>query len=260
MALPKYLHQLAPLDKDNWHPVWHKCRESWLSNFKSVNYVLWSDEEAEILVKTHYPYYYNLYLSFPFHINRIDFVRFCILHKYGGVYADMDMYCYKDFFNELDDDYCCLVGSNMQQETVQNSLMAARPNNEFFAHCMFACKFTYDSGLYSFDKSNITTRESNDYVLHVTGPRLLSNVYEANKSLVSVLPASEYNPHYLDYNDSVKTKHMLTGRWGTEMMDIKKSESVRGSVNHQEYLKADYKGFRNVDVDSFNFKKNYLIS
>lgn len=258
MKIPNYLHQLAPLNKDNWHPIWHKCRESWLSNFKSVNFVLWSDEEAETLVRQHYPYYYDLYTNFPFQINRIDFARFCILHKYGGVYADMDMYCYQDFFSSLSEK-CYLVGSTLYQEIVQNSLMAAQPNHVFFLHCMDACKSAYDSGLHSFDKSNITTRESNDYVLNVTGPRLLTNAYNEHKEIVTVLPTPEYNPHYLDYNESVKTKHMLTGRWGTEMMDIKKNEheTVKNIMSHQDYLKLDYKGFRNIDLNNFNFKQKY---
>ena len=257
--IPKILHQLAPANKDDWHPVWHKCRESWQSNFKSVNYVLWSDEDAESLVKNSYPDFYELYKNFPFHINRIDFVRFCILHKHGGVYADMDMYCYKDFFNELTKDGY-IVGSLMQREIVQNSLMASQPNNEFFLRCMLACKQAYESGLYAYDKSNITSKESNDYVLHVTGPRLLTKEY-LNKSSVEILPAEEYNPHYLDYNSKIKTKHMITGRWGTEMMNIKKAEykSNKTSISHQDYLKADYRGFRNIDVDSFDFKKSYFL-
>ena len=52
---------------------------------------------------------------------------------------------------------------------------------------------------------------------------------------------------------------MLTGRWGKEMMDIKWAEhnQVSDKISHQDYLKADYKGFRNIDVDTFDFKKNY---
>lgn len=258
MSLPKILHQLAPANKDDWHPIWHKCRESWINNFKSVNFILWSDEEAESLVNSYYPDLYDLYKKFPFQINRIDFVRFCILHKYGGVYADMDMYCYKDFFNELTKD-CYIVGSGMQQEIVQNSLMASQPNSEFFFKCIYACKNAFDSGIHAYDKSNITSKQSNDYVLNVTGPRLLTNVYNSNKSLVNILSVSEYNPNYLDYNDSIKTKHMLTGRWGTEMMNIKKAEHepIKNSVSHQDFLKADYKGFRNIDVDNFDFNKTY---
>lgn len=259
--LPKYLHQLAPANRDDWHPIWHHCRESWLGNFKSVNFVLWDDDEIDQLVKTKYPYYYNLFISFPFQINRVDFARFCIMHQYGGVYADMDMFCYENFFNNLTDK-CYIVGSSLYKEVVQNSLMAAVPGQEFFEECMDACKFASDSGNFVYDKSNITTRESNDYVLNVTGPRLLSRVFESTKTNVTVLPAEEYNPGYLTYNSNIKTKHMLTGRWGREMIDIKKSEyeSNKDKMTHQDYLKVDYKGFRKIDVDSFNFKKDYLIS
>lgn len=260
MHLPQLLHQLAPANKDNWHPIWHHCHKSWLDTFRSADLVLWGDDEAEQLVKNHYPYFYNMYMAFPFHINRIDFVRFCILHRYGGVYADMDMFCYEDFFNDLTND-CYVVESLMHRETVQNSLMASVPNHEFFAECMFKCKELFDSGNVVHDKSNITCRESNDYVLEVTGPRLLSEVYAANKQKVSVLPAELYNPNYLTFNSNIKTKHMLTGRWGKEMMDIKSAEHSRvaESISHQDYLKKDYEGFRKIDVDNFDFNKNYLL-
>jgi len=260
MALPAFLHQLAPEDTDNWHPLWHHCRRSWQETFRSVKLILWGDVEAEKLVKAHYPEYYNLYMSFPFHINRVDFARFCILHKYGGVYADMDMFCYKDFFNELTAD-CYVAGSLMQGETVQNSLMASIPNHGFFVECMMKSKELFDSASIAYDKSNIVTRDSNDYVLKVTGPRLLSEVYTATTHKVSVLPANLYNPHYLSYNSDIRSKHMLTGRWGTDMMDKKKQEHQQadGNITHQDYLKKDYEGFRNVNVDSFDFNKNYLL-
>ena len=260
MALPTFLHQLAPEDTDNWHPLWHHCRQSWLDTFRSVKFILWGDREAEQLVKIHYPQYYDLYMSFPFHINRIDFARFCILHKFGGVYADMDMFCYKNFFNELTEE-CYLAGSLMQGETVQNSLMASIPNHEFFVECMNKSKELFDSGTIAYDKSNIVTRESNDYVLKVTGPRLLSEVYAATRNKVSVLPAELYNPNYLTYNSDIRSKHMLTGRWGLEMMDKKKQEHQKKADNtsHQDYLKKDYEGFRNINVDSFDFNKNYLL-
>ncbi len=256
--IPKLLHQLAPADKEKWHPIWHLCRQSWFGTFHSVNFVLWNDDEIEQLVKTYYYPFYETYKQFPFHINRVDFARFCILHRFGGVYADMDMFCYQDFFNELTES-CYLSGSLMYGETVQNSLMASVPNQEFFVECMIKSKELFDSGYYAHDKSNITTRESNDYVLEVTGPRLLSNVYAATKHKVTVLTAELYNPYYLTYNSNIRTKHMLTGRWGKEMMDIKSTEhnQVSDKISHQDYLKADYKGFRNVDVDSFDFKKNY---
>ena len=260
MSIPKLLHQLAPANKDNWHPLWHHCRQSWLDNYKNYNYVLWNDEDIELLVKTYYSPFYETYKQFPFQINRVDFARFCILHRYGGVYADMDMYCYQNFFNELTEE-CYITGSLMHGETVQNSLMASVINHEFFAECMFKCKELFDSGNVVYDKSNITCRESNEYVLEVTGPRLLSKVFAATKHKVSILPAELYNPNYLSYNSDIRTKHMLTGRWGKEMMDIKAAEHslVAESVSHQEFLKRDYKGFRNIDVDNFDFKKSYFL-
>lgn len=256
------IHQLAPANKDDWHPLWFHCHKSWITNFTSAStIILWNDEEIDSLVSSAYPEYYSLFKSFPFQINRVDFARFCILHRYGGLYADMDMYCYKDFSKELSEE-CYLVESTLQQEVVQNSLMASIPRHSFFIECMNKCKEYFEQGLYAYEKSNITTRESNDYVLKVTGPRLLSDVYQATNSKVNKLPASLFNPGYEVYNSDIRTKHMMTGRWGTEMMDIKKQEheKIKEVISHQDYLKADYKGFRNIDLDNFSFNNSYKLS
>ena len=99
--IPKIIHQLGPSDKSRWHPVWLRCYGSWQEQHSSDYTIkLWSDEEADDIVKTSYSEYLDVYKAFPFNICRIDFVRFCILHKFGGLYADLDYYCYFNFFND----------------------------------------------------------------------------------------------------------------------------------------------------------------
>ena len=187
--IPKIIHQLGPADKNRWHPVWLRCYGSWQEQHsRDYTIKLWSDEEADDLVKTSYSEYFDIYKAFTFNICRIDFVRFCILHKFGGLYADLDYYCYSNFFNELTES-CYVVGSSYNHEIVQNSLMAAEPNQEFFIECMEASKRAFLSNEFSYTPNNVFSQESNNYVMDITGPRLLSRLITTTKCKVFIMPS-----------------------------------------------------------------------
>ena len=96
--IPKIIHHIAPKFPNSWHYFWQKCYDSWKTQFSDYEFIMWNDkDDIDNFVKIHYKEHWNLYRAFPFHIMRIDFARLCILHKFGGIYADMDVFCYKNF-------------------------------------------------------------------------------------------------------------------------------------------------------------------
>ena len=251
--IPKIIHQTAPKNKNLWHPIWSECHNSWKKHFSETEYVhmMWNDEDIDRLVKYEFPEYLELYTSFSFHIIKIDFIRYCILYKYGGIYADMDMFCYKNFYDELNKD-CCLVGSIFTNfgELVQNSLMISSINNIFFKNCMDEILKTYKP----FNESEIWT----DHVIKSSGPVFLSRLYHSfDKTLVEILPYEEYNNDYKSYNYNSKTRHMMTGRWGHEMIEILKERHLIDknlkNESHEKYLIYDYYKFREINITNFNF-------
>jgi cytoskeletal protein RodZ len=52
---------------------------------------MYTDQQLRDLVHQNYPQFARIYDNFKHPIERVDFARYCIMHKYGGVYADMDM-------------------------------------------------------------------------------------------------------------------------------------------------------------------------
>lgn len=38
----------------------------------------------------HYPWFLPTYLSYPYNIQRVDVLRYFILHKLGGIYIDLE--------------------------------------------------------------------------------------------------------------------------------------------------------------------------
>jgi hypothetical protein len=75
--------------------------QSWKEMNPKWVYVIWNEKIANVLIDTYYPQYKDLYNSFPKPIFRVDFIRFCFLHRYGGVYADTDAKCIKPLDNLL---------------------------------------------------------------------------------------------------------------------------------------------------------------
>lgn len=252
--IPKIVHQLGPTDRNKWHALWNTCHASWLEHHQGEYQVrVWNDEEAEQLVKDHYSEFYEMYKAFPFSICRVDFVRFCILHKFGGLYADLDYYCYSNFFNELSEK-CYVVGSPMNFETVQNSLMAGEPEQKFFLECMRKVRDIFYTYSKPYVKGNVFV--SNEYVLDVTGPRMLSKAIEETKENVLVMPIKIYNPPINFYSPEIKAKHMMTGSWASDHLDEKmKAHMLTNKFsNFQEFMENDYKEFRNVDLKTYKFK------
>jgi mannosyltransferase OCH1-like enzyme len=250
--IPKIIHQTAPKDKNLWHPIWFKCHDSWKEHYPESEYthIMWNDEDIDNLVKEEFPEYLDLYNSFSFHIIKIDFIRYCILYKYGGIYADMDMFCYKNFYNELEKE-CYLIGSPFtNEELVQNSLMISTVKNKFFKYCIDEILKTYQP----FDNSEIWT----NHVVKSCGPRFLSELYLSfEKDAIGILSCEEYNNDLRYYSDNIKTRHMMTGRWGSEMINILKERHRNDKYmkygSHKEYLMYEYGKFRNINIHNFDF-------
>lgn len=105
LYMNKIIHQifldigLKPLDE----------RKDYLENIeitKKLNpdwkHMLWLDSDVEELVKLDYPEILDMWNNFPNKFYKVDFVRYLILNKYGGIYLDLDEQCIKPF----DDKFC----------------------------------------------------------------------------------------------------------------------------------------------------------
>uniref|UniRef100_A0A1I8HSL2 Glycosyltransferase family 32 protein n=1 Tax=Macrostomum lignano TaxID=282301 RepID=A0A1I8HSL2_9PLAT len=63
---------------------------SWKRIHPDWTYVLWRDEDLEPFVATQFPGLLGKYKSLQHHIMRVDMIRYMLLFKFGGVYADLD--------------------------------------------------------------------------------------------------------------------------------------------------------------------------
>ena len=82
-------------DKPEW-------RENMNTNKKlnpSWRHILWTDKSANAFVQRYYPQYKGMIASFPHRFYFIDFFRYLVLTRMGGIYIDMDVRCKKPLPN-----------------------------------------------------------------------------------------------------------------------------------------------------------------
>ena len=56
-------------------------------------YKLWSEEEANVFIRTLPGRVQHVWNNLPHKINKIDFFRYILLYKFGGAYFDVDFHC-----------------------------------------------------------------------------------------------------------------------------------------------------------------------
>lgn len=253
--IPKIIHQTAPSDKSTWHPLWEQCQHSWKENFPDFEYRLWSDEDIDELIKEQYTQFWDMYSNFPAHIMKIDFVRFAILHHCGGIYADMDYYCYQNFYDELSG-AAYVVENPYGNDPFENSLMCSAKGAEFFMKCMELSleRYEYTKKVNPDMLTNVSIISKDKkfglvlrpyIVFYITGTQLISSAYRKYKYLVSPLSGMLFNNNDVSYDPMYKAKHVHTGLWGQENIEL------------AEDLKDSYANLRNIPIEQFDFYHDY---
>lgn len=206
--IPKIIHRQAPSNTKNWHPVWNICYGSWFNKFHDFEFQMWDEDRCDTFVKDKYPDNFLAYIR-QRHIVRIDIVRYMFMYEYGGIYVDMDMYCYDNFYNKISNELY-LVESLARDEIVTNCIIIAKPKHIFFRKCLTEIFNRLNNLEYVYPNP--------DYkVKYLAGPYLLSDMYryESQYYGIDILSANQFidseNKNITSY-----TKHLLTGIWGKE--------------------------------------------
>lgn len=152
------------------------CRKSWDLLNPQFCHVIWPRTHAVQLVQHYYAEYESMFFSFPYEIQRCDFVRYCILHRYGGVYADMDYKCYKplqDVYRRWNKHDIYLVKSpNNPGNTafVSNSLMIARVRDHPFWKILLV-------QIHEATQQRYVLFSRHFEIMYSTGPGILTHVF-----------------------------------------------------------------------------------
>ncbi|CAL8462282.1 g1813 [Coccomyxa elongata] len=152
------------------HPTWE--------------YRLWTDEANRELVRDHYPWLLETYDSFPENIMRADTARVLYLHKYGGLYADLDFEVLQPFDKLLDKDTLVLAAmtdDSSFNHRIPNAWMASVPEHPFWQFCIRHIIAAATPCAWQPKKKWFGLEEKRkwDWVEEVTGPPMLLKAIES---------------------------------------------------------------------------------
>lgn len=87
--LVKIIHQLST--SYAYTRKWKTFIDSVRTHHPDWQYWFWTSRHLDDLVAKQYPHLWTVYQSFS-PIQRLDMARYCVLHTYGGLYVDTDIY------------------------------------------------------------------------------------------------------------------------------------------------------------------------
>ena len=138
-------------------------------------YILWTKQKCDDLVKQKLPQYYEFYTSMRFDIQRIDYMRFVLLHLFGGIYADLDLIPIQKFDRVLNRVFFVNTIKGLvtnHNESVQNDFMGSVKGFSLWKHILRYCPKNYQQkacmDVYDVRKAR--------FVLQTTGPRFFSRI------------------------------------------------------------------------------------
>lgn len=86
--IPRIIHQTW---KTRTVPeAMREFQSSWATHHPDWECRLWTNEDNLQLVREHYPQFETAFLRFTPAIVQIDFIRLAYMHRFGGVYVDLD--------------------------------------------------------------------------------------------------------------------------------------------------------------------------
>ena len=90
--IPRLIHQMWKSEDLSTFPINNSFNE-WKKSYSNYEIRFWTDRQIENLIsQPEYQYLYSTYHSFTYSIQRADLARLLVLHAYGGIYADLDVF------------------------------------------------------------------------------------------------------------------------------------------------------------------------
>jgi len=208
MVIPRIIHQTWKTKK--LLPEFSTWSKTWIQLNPEFFYVFYTDKDCALFILTQYPQYYDLWKSLV-GIEKVDVFRYLILHKYGGVYVDMDCECLKPIGPLLDLFETSLITGYEYEEPIQYL--------QWFIACPKECKIMIElveevasRSWYKWFKSWLLTE--NQLVYWFTGPILYTDVLRETRESLAILDKGKlgcYDTKLIDRNSYLQ--HHFTGSW-----------------------------------------------
>jgi mannosyltransferase OCH1-like enzyme len=146
VPLPRIIHQTW---KDARVPArWLPLQRSWQRHHPGWEYRFWTDADLRSLVARDYPWFLVTYDGYREPIKRVDAARYLLMHRFGGLYVDLDFEAFRPIDPLLAEHDVVLVPEPPEHlqlaivrasglhELVCNAFLASRPQHAFWGHVL----------------------------------------------------------------------------------------------------------------------------
>lgn len=190
--IPKIIHQVW---EGATEPVMPKrlkiLSKTWREKNPTWEYRLWNQADMEQLVEYDFPDFKETYFRFKQSVLRWDAIRYMILYKHGGFYADLDTECLEPFDKMLENKKCCF-GEEPPEHSAVFSV------NNLFGNAFMAAVPKLDIFLLILNEIKCSLGKYNTHVvLNTTGPLMITRVlnkYDFAEKKINILPYLEVSP------------------------------------------------------------------
>ena len=137
--IPHIIHQTW--DDENVPARFSPFMRTWTKLHPDWEYWFWTPTEVRRMLQKHYPQYLAMYGDYKEAIFKANLMRYFIMHKYGGVYADLDLESLRPLDNWTMDNECIMsqnhhvhayVVGNSSRPNVMITFLASRPGHPYF--------------------------------------------------------------------------------------------------------------------------------
>jgi len=227
MTIPLIIHQIWWQGEHNISSIHNNYRKTWKQNHPKWKIILWDKIRFEKLLKNiDNIFYFYLYQTLPYRIQKIDFAKYIILYIYGGIYTDIDTICEKSLdFIIKKYNYNLIVSKVVvykfiNYNLINNGVIITSKNNVFFNYLFLEIyknlvkKFYYTKDY---------------YIIVSTGPICFTNAvinYVKDKNTnIKILEDIYFEPcHITDLNRySIKGKyitHLHNSSWSSSLFKM----------------------------------------
>jgi mannosyltransferase OCH1-like enzyme len=139
-------------------------------------YKMWSKQDCNELIEQEFPEYKKLWDDFRMDIQRCDFIRYCIIYKYGGLYLDCDVKPIANLDRIFETDQYFVHWNDDKKKKPYNAIMFGKKKNPLFLEII------KESNRSFYEKVNIKIYETwtGRFVFQTTGHTMLERVFKNN--------------------------------------------------------------------------------
>ncbi len=218
-----------------------RCIHSWKTCCPDYEIIEWNEFNSRQFSNK----YYRQALRKNKYAFAADYIRFCVLEKYGGVYLDTDMTLIKNIDHLLNYDF--FIGKEDEQ-FISFGIFGCKKNSEI----MNLCKSSYGNDF--------------DYINPITIPELLSSKISKNIEnrlnckifSSSVFYPIPYSKRLDDYSKYIQNDTLAIHLWNHSWINVKKTSIIKKMlVLIIDFLFFEY-NFSFFKKHSFFFLKKWI--